>query len=243
MQLNGKTALITGGATGIGLAIAESFSREGCRVAIAGRRENKLQAAAQGWQGAAAPLLHVVDVADRASVAALFRWANEQLGRIDILVNSAGVNFPRRTMADMAPETWDATMTINATGVYNCTHAVLPQMRERREGLIINICSVAGKRSSMLGGVAYCASKFAVTALSTAVSLEDGKHGIRVTSICPGEVETPILEGRPVAPTAAQRALMLQPADVAAAALMIALLPPRAHVPELIIKPTAQDYA
>ena len=134
-------------------------------------------------------------------------------------------------------------MTINTTGVYDCIRCVLPAMRKRRDGLIVNICSTAGKRASMLAGVAYCASKFAVSALSATVALEEGKNGIRVTSICPGEVETPILEDRPVKPTAEHRAKMLQPEDVAAAVLMIACLPPRAHIAELIIKPVVQDYA
>jgi NADP-dependent 3-hydroxy acid dehydrogenase YdfG len=187
--------------------------------------------------------VHPVDVADRASVAELFRWATAQLGRIDILVANAGVNFPRRTMADMAAETWDQTLGVNATGVYNCVREVLPQMRERRDGLIVIISSTSGKRAAMLGGVAYCASKFAATALATTVALEEGRNGIRVTSIFPGEVETPILDHRPVVPTAEQKALMLQSEDVAAAVLMVAALPPRAHVAELIIKPTVQDYA
>ncbi len=95
----------------------------------------------------------------------------------------------------------------------------------------------------MLGGVAYCASKFAATALATAVALEEGQHGIRVTNILPGEVDTPILEGRPVLPTPEHRARMLRPEDVAEAVLMVACLPPRAHVAELLIKPTLQEYA
>ncbi len=243
MKLAGKTALITGGATGIGQAIAHALAGEGCRVAIAGRRLEKLRQAAAAWKGSPPLLVHEVDVADRVSVAALFRWASAELGKIDILVNNAGINTPRRTMADMPPEIWDQVLEINATGAYNCIAAVLPQMRERRDGLVINICSVAGKRASMLGGVAYCASKFAMAALGNAVALEEGRNGIRVTSIHPGEVDTPILEGRPKPVTAEQRAKMLQPEDIAAAALMIACLPPRAHVAEIIVKPTSQDYA
>jgi NAD(P)-dependent dehydrogenase (short-subunit alcohol dehydrogenase family) len=242
MRLSGKTALITGGATGIGYAIATSLSAEGCRVAIAGRREESLERAVSAL-GTANVLAHTVDVADRASVHALIRWADGALGRIDILVNNAGINTPRRTMADMAPETWDQVLQINATGAYNCIHAVLPQMRKRRDGLIVNISSVSGLRASMLGGVAYCASKFALTALSTAVALEEGPHGIRVTSICPGEVDTPILEGRPTPPSAEHRAKILQPSDIADAVLMVACLPPRAHVSELVIKPTWQEFA
>lgn len=243
MRLKGKTALITGGGTGIGQGIALALAGEGCRVAIAGRRLDKLHEAAAAWQGTQPIECHIVDVADRESVAALFAWAQARLGQIDILVNSAGMNVPRRSMADMAPDAWDQVLEINATGVYNCMHAVLPQMRERRDGLIINISSTAGVRAAAIGGIAYCASKFAVSALSTAVALEVGKFGIRVSNICPGEVETPILESRPVVPTAEHRARMMQPEDLGAAVLMIACLPPRAHVSELIIKPTTQEFS
>ena len=242
MKLKGKTALITGGGTGIGEGIALALAAEGCCVAIAGRREEKLREVAARAKSGPPMLIHPVDVADRASVEELFLWAETELGQIDILVNSAGINSLRRVMADIEPETWDKVLTVNTTGVYDCIRCVLPAMRKRRDGLIVNICSTAGKRASMLGGVAYCASKFAVSAVSATVALEEGKNGIRVTSVCPGEVETPILEGRPVKPTAEHRAKMLQPEDVAAAVLMIACLPPRAHVAELIIKPVVQDF-
>ncbi|MBI3840142.1 MAG: SDR family oxidoreductase [Planctomycetia bacterium] len=243
MRLSGKTALVTGGATGIGQAVAVALAQEGCRVAIAGRREDKLREAAGAWQSQPGILTHAVDVADRDSVAELFRWADKHVGPLDILVNSAGVNTPKRLMADMAPEAWDMVMQVNATGAYNCIHAVLPQMRARQDGLIININSIAGLRASMLGGVAYSASKFALSALSTAVALEEGKHGIRVTNICPGEVDTPLLRRRPTPVSQENLAKILQPADVAEAVLMVCCLPPRAHVHELIIKPTFQDFA
>ena len=249
MRLAGKTALVTGGATGIGYAIATALAAEGCQVAIAGRRAKELDAAVARFdesrtRGVQKLERHTVDVTDRASVSELVGWANELFGgRIDILVNNAGVNFPKRTMADMPPEVWDQTMTINATGTYNVMAAVIPQMREQRDGLVINISSVSGKRASPLGGIAYCASKFAMTALGTAVALEEGKNGIRVTSICPGEVDTPILEGRLVPPGPEHRARILKPEDIAAAALMVACLPSQAHVAEIIIKPTWQDYS
>lgn len=243
MRLAGKSAVITGGATGIGLAIATSLAREGCRVAIAGRREDKLREAAASWTGDPKILTHAVDVTDRKSVAALFDWAEKTFGKIDILVNNAGINTPKRTMADMPPETWDQVMAINATGAYNCMYAVLPGMRKRKDGLIINIDSISGQRASVLGGVAYCASKFALTALGTAVALEEGKNNIRVTSICPGEVDTPLLDGRPTPVSAEHRAKILHAQDVADAALMVACLPARAHVHELVIKPTWQEFA
>ena len=242
MRLAGKTALITGGGTGIGAGIALAFAKEGCRVAIAGRREEKLREAAATYKGEGKIETHVVDVGDRPSVAELFRWADKTLGKIDILVNAAGINTPKRLMADMPAETWDEVLRINATGVYNCIAAVLPQMRQRHDGLIININSISGHRATMLGGVAYAASKFALSALNTAVSLEEGKNGIRVTSICPGEVDTPLLSRRPVPVSPENLARILQPSDVAEAALMIACLPPRAHVADIIIKPTFQDF-
>lgn len=243
MRLADKTALVTGGATGIGQAIAMAFAGEGCRVAIAGRRDDKLRAAAAAWRGSPPILVHQVDVANRASVNRLVEWATRELGHIDILVNNAGINTPKRTMADMPPETWDEVMAINASGTYNCMHAVLPGMRARRDGLIINMDSISGLRASVLGGVAYCASKFAVTALGTAVALEEGRNGIRVTNICPGEVDTPLLEGRPTPVSAEHRSKILHSEDVAAAVLMVACLPARAHVHELVIKPTWQDFA
>jgi NAD(P)-dependent dehydrogenase (short-subunit alcohol dehydrogenase family) len=243
MRLAGKTALITGGATGIGRAIAVAFAREGCRVAIAGRREDKLREAAAAWQGSPAIEAHPVDVTDRNSVDQLVRWAEKTLGQIDILVSNAGINTPQRTMADMPPETWDRVMQTNATGTYNCLHAVLPGMRARQDGLIIAMNSISGMRASVLGGVAYCAAKFAMTALATITALEEGKNGIRVTSICPGEVDTPLLDGRPTPLSAEHRSRILQAEDIAAAALMVACLPPRAHVHELVIKPTWQEYA
>jgi NADP-dependent 3-hydroxy acid dehydrogenase YdfG len=242
MSLAGKTALITGGGSGIGAAIAVEFAKRGCRVAICGRRAERLDEVVKSYEGEPPILSHVADVADRQSVEELFGWAGEHLGQIDILVNSAGVNIPKRLMSELIPEHWDLLMQVNATGAYNCMYAVLPQMRERKDGLIINVSSVAGKRAGMLGGVAYNASKFAMTALGSSVSQEEKDHGIRVTSIFPGEVDTPILEDRPTPVTDEHRAKILQPEDVAAAAVMVAELPPRANVPELIIKPTTQAY-
>jgi len=238
MSLQGKTALVTGGATGIGLAIARALAGAGCRVAIAGRREEKLREAAAGT----AFLFHPVDVACRDSVNALFAWCTQELGRIDILINAAGVNIKNRTMAAMRPEQWDDVMAANATGAYNCMYAVLLQMRERRDGLIVNISSVSGKRAYALGGVAYVASKFAIAGLSNAVANEDGKNGIRVTTIYPGEVNTPILENRPSPVSDEHRTAILQPEDFGDLIVTICSLPPRAHIPELILKPTFQEY-
>ena len=115
-------------------------------------------------------------------------------------------------------------------------------MREQKRGTIINIASVAGRRAIPLGGVAYNASKFAMTALGSTVGEEEKGNGIRVTNIHPGEVETPILDARPVPVSAEHRAKILQPDDLADAVLMVVKLPPRARVPELVIVPTTQTF-
>jgi NAD(P)-dependent dehydrogenase (short-subunit alcohol dehydrogenase family) len=241
-SLSGKTALVTGGGTGIGWGTAVALAQEGCRVAITGRRPEVLREAAGSWKGQPAMLHHECDVAEMASVERLFAWAAKELGPIDILVNSAGVNIKNRMMGNMPPDEWDRVLRINATGVYYCMYAALPQMRARKDGLIVNISSISGKRAAALGGVAYNASKFAVAALGTSVANEEIPNGIRITNIFPGEVDTPILEHRPVPVSAERKAKMLLPEDIGALVVAIAKLPPRAHVPELVIKPTVAEY-
>ncbi|MCW8130523.1 MAG: SDR family oxidoreductase [Planctomycetota bacterium] len=239
MRLQGKTALVTGGGSGIGEATAAALMKEGCRVAICGRREDVLKEAAARAPGL---LFKAADVSERADVEALFAWAAKELGRIDILVNAAGINVPKRMMGDLSPENWDLLLKVNATGAYNCVRAVLPQMKERGDGLIVNVSSISGKRASPLGGVGYNASKFAMTALGISVGEEVKDLGIRVTNIYPGEVDTPILKNRPSPVTPEHRARMMKPEDVADAVLMTACLPPRACVRELVIVPTRQGY-
>jgi NAD(P)-dependent dehydrogenase (short-subunit alcohol dehydrogenase family) len=243
MKLQNQKALVTGGGTGIGQGVAWALAGAGCEVVVAGRRRDKLDQTVAQSPVACRLRGYVVDVSDRGGVQELVEWANEQLGRIDILVHAAGVNIKRRSMLDMSPEQWDEVLAINATGAYNCMWAVLPQMRERRDGQIINISSISGKRASDLGGIAYCASKFAATALGTAAGLEEAQRGIRITNVYPGEVDTPILEQRPAPVPLEQRATMLRPEDVAQMVVAILNLPARAHVPEIVIKPTVQPYA
>lgn len=258
MSLSGKNVLITGGGTGTGEAVALALAREGARVAITGRREERLAAVAARFSrdGASGngksddrgsdetPIIYrAADVSNRDDVKALFEWFAGELGPLHILVNSAGINIPNRKMEVLTPEDWDKILAVNATGAFNMFHAALPQMRERRDGIIVNISSVAGIRASVLGGVAYSAAKFAMSALGLTVNLEENKNGIRVTNIYPGEINTPILDARPVPVSDEHKAQILQPEDLAAAVLLVAKLPPRANVPELVIKPTSQPFA
>lgn len=240
MSLEGKVALVVGGGSGIGKAIALSLAADGAKVAIAARRFEVLEEVAK--ESEAEIHCHSVDVADRTSVQGLFDWCTKTLGPVDILVNAAGINIKTRSMEAMTPEQWDQVMQINATGAYNVMYFALPPMRKKKDGLIINISSISGKRAYALGGIAYCASKFAATALGTAAGNEVAVDGVRITNIYPGEVDTPILAQRPSPVTEEHRARMLQPEDFSEVVLAICHLPPRAHVAELVIKPTKQEY-
>ncbi len=240
--LKGKVAVVTGGGTGIGAAVAMGLAEEGARVVITGRREDKLKQAAAKFAGEPGIQCFAADVGERESANALFSWVKENVGPVEILVSSAGINVPKRSMAEGTPEDWDHVLRVNATGAYNCLYAVLPDMRAKKDGVIVNISSVAGIRASVLGGVAYSASKFAMAALGLTVAEEERLNGIRITNVYPGEVETPILDNRPVPVSAEHRARILQPEDVAAAVLMVVKLPARASVPELTIKPTTQSF-
>ena len=241
MSLENQNALVVGGGTGMGEAIALALAAEGAKVAVAGRRQEKLDAVSQQAEGRI--LTHTVDVAERESVKALFDWAGAQFGgQLHLLVNCAGVNIPKRSMSELAPGDWDKVIAINATGAFNCMHFGLPLMRPHRTGLVINISSTSGKRAAPLGGLAYNASKFAMAAIGTSASEDERGNGIRVTTIFPGEVDTPILDDRPVPPDADHRAKILKPADIAAITVAIAKLPPLAHVPELVIKPIGQSF-
>jgi NAD(P)-dependent dehydrogenase (short-subunit alcohol dehydrogenase family) len=240
-RLANKVALVTGGGSGIGLASARLFLQEGANVAITGRDEAKLKQAVQQLGG---DRLFAVsaDVADPQQVEAMVAKVRAKFGRIDILLNNAGVNIKNRAFRQLTPEAWQRVLRANLDGAFYCIHYVLPQMLERRDGVVINIDSVSGKRSHPLGGVAYNASKFGMTALGLCLGAEEKENGIRVCNIYPGEVDTPILKDRPSEPTAEHRQRMLRSEDVAAAVLFVATLPPHVTVPELIIKPADALY-
>jgi NAD(P)-dependent dehydrogenase (short-subunit alcohol dehydrogenase family) len=241
-KLMGKTALVTGGGSGIGLACARQLLEQGARVAITGRNAEKLRAAAEGVGAGDRLLWHAADVTDPVQVDRLVRDATARLGRIDVLVNNAGLNVKERALRELKPESWRQLVAGNLDGAFYCIRAVLPQMRERHDGLIININSISGKRANPLGGLGYIAAKFGLRGLALGVAAEEKASGIRVSSIYPGEVNTPILEARPSPVSAERKQAMLQPEDVAAAVLFLATLPPHAVVPELVITPANAPY-
>ena len=228
--LKGKVAWITGGGSGIGLAAAQALKGAGATVVISGRSEKTLKH----------PGLEAIqlDVGDRNAVAKVAQKILKQHGRIDILVNSAGVNVPKRNLREVSVEGWDEIVAINLSGTFYTCHAVLPAMRKNRDGLIINVSSWFGRFPNQLGGPGYNATKRAVLALTETINIEEAANGIRATAVLPGEVATPILEKRPVPPPQSERARMLQAEDLGKAVLFVATLPARACVNEIIISPT-----
>ena len=239
-----QAALITGAGSGIGRAVAVSLDGIGLRVALVGRDRAKLEQTRSELSEPARDTALVVpcDVADRAAVTAMAEHILAELGAIDVLVCNAGTNVRQRSLETLDPADWDRMIATNLTGAYNLVHAVVPAMRARRKGLVVQICSISGKRASVLGGAGYSASKFGQAALGITLGREDGAHGIRSSVIYPGEVNTPILDARPVPVGQERREAILQPSDVASAVRFLVELHPRAHIPELIIKPTVDDW-
>ena len=233
-----KVAWITGGGSGIGLAGGIELAKAGAHVIVSGRSAETLKKAEKEIKAAGSGEAIALDVADQKEVAKSAQAILKRHGHIDILINSAGINNPKRNFRNVSVEAWDQIVAINLSGMFYCCHAVLPAMRERRQGLVINISSWAGRYASTLTGPGYNATKHAVVALTESINMEECMHGIRATSILPGEVATPILEKRPVPPSQQERARMLQAEDLGRTILFVATLPPRACVNELIISPT-----
>jgi NADP-dependent 3-hydroxy acid dehydrogenase YdfG len=236
--IEGKVVWITGAGSGIGRACALAFAGAGARLALTGRRPEPLEETV-GLLGPGADAMVVpADIADGAAVRQAHARIVDGLGAPEILINNAGWNVGPRHWRDLQPEAASDVIDVILKGPFACTLAVLPAMRARGDGVIIHIASIAGVMIHTVSGPSYSAAKHAVTSMSDTLNAEEGIHGIRSICISPGEVATPILETRPKPPSAADRALMLQPEDVAAAALFCASLPARACIKQLVIAPT-----
>jgi NADP-dependent 3-hydroxy acid dehydrogenase YdfG len=234
MSLQGKVAWITGGGSGIGLAGAIELAKAGAKVVISGRSAATLKEAAKKCDAETIAL----DVSSKEEVQKAARELVKRHGAIDILVASAGINMPQRNFRNVSLDGWDQIVAVNLSGMFYCVHSVLPAMREKKDGLIINVSSWAGRHPSTLTGPGYNATKHAVIALTESINMEECANGIRATALLPGEAATPILEKRPVPPTPEVRAKMLQPEDLGRAIGFIASLPARACVNELTLTPT-----
>ncbi|HXX12978.1 MAG TPA: SDR family oxidoreductase [Burkholderiales bacterium] len=238
-SLEGKVAWITGAGSGIGLAGAQALAKAGAAVVMSGRRGDVLEresAAIRNSGGKAAA--EALDVSDAAGVQRVAQGILSRHGKVDILVNSAGLNNPTRFWRDQTVESWNQVIRINLDGTFLCTQAVIPSMRTRKDGVVINISSWAGKYTSAGVGAAYNGSKAAVVSLTETINMEECANGIRACAICPAEVATPILDRRPSPPPAEERAKMLQAADLGETIRWVAEQPPHVCVNEIIISPT-----
>jgi len=240
MSNNGKrVAWVTGGGSGIGEAGAEALAADGWTLVISGRRKDALDTVVAKIANAGGKAEAIaLDV----SIAADVTGAAEQIlakhGRIDLLVNSAGINVPKRSWADMEIEGWDRLVEINLNGVLYCMRAVLPAMRAQQDGCIINVSSWAGRHVSKMPGPAYTATKHAVLALTHSFNMDECVNGLRACCLSPGEVATPILKLRPVVPSEAEQAKMLQVEDLGRTIAFVASMPPRVCINEILISPT-----
>jgi NADP-dependent 3-hydroxy acid dehydrogenase YdfG len=240
--LTERTVLVTGGGSGIGLETARLLMAEGARVAITGRDAAKLTRAAKDLGGGDRLITHAADISRAEQADVLIETVTRRLGRIDVLVNNAGVNVKERRFRDLTPESYELLMGGNLHGAFHCTRAVLPQMLARKDGVLVYVNSVSGKRAGPLGGAAYATAKFGLRGLAMALAAEEKGSGVRVSSIYPGEVDTPILEQRPTPVSDAHRAGIMKPEDVARAVLFVVTLPPHVTIPELVIMPTSAMF-
>jgi NAD(P)-dependent dehydrogenase (short-subunit alcohol dehydrogenase family) len=238
-SLTGKVAWITGAGTGIGLAAAQALAAAGATVVMSGRRQAVLDDEARKIvDGGGKAEVEALDVVDAAAVRQVADRIVGRHGRLDILVNSAGLNNRDRYWKNQTVEGWREVVGINLDGTFYAIQAVLPTMRARQDGLIVNVSSWAGVFHPRLTGAAYNASKHGVTAMTETINMEECRNGIRACAICPAEVATPIMERRPVPPSAEDRGRMLQPEDLGRTIRFIAEMPAHACINQLIISPT-----
>jgi NADP-dependent 3-hydroxy acid dehydrogenase YdfG len=238
-SIEGKVAWVTGAGSGIGRAASLALAKAGVRLALSGRRKAQLEETAKLIAAAGGHAeIEALDVTDSAAVTLTAERIVRQLGRLDILVNNAGLNIVERAWSALNPARIDEILGANLHGAFYCVVAALPIMRAHKDGLIINVASLAGKRVSPLSGAGYTAAKHAVVAMNASINMEEYANGIRACAICPGEVATPILDQRPVPVSEEDRARMLQAEDLGETVLFVARLPPHVCVSEILIAPT-----
>lgn len=237
VSVKDQAVLVIGASSGIGRETAALFAREGARVMASARREDRLRGLQDelGSEGHRVQIFPA-DASDAAGMDQLAQQTRAQFGTIDILVYATGTNTPDRAMKRLNPELWDMMLSVNLNGAYYVTSAVLPAMRERRSGHLIYISSISGLLADV-SGAAYQAAKRGLLGLAHAIRVEEKENGIRTCVVCPGLVDTEILDHRPVKTPAETLAKAMRPEDVAEIVVSIAKLPPRVSVPEMQVLP------
>ena len=238
-KLNGKTIIVTGASSGFGQAIAIACAAEGAKVSLVARRADILEAVASsirdhGGEALACP----TDVRDDSQIQAAVEATRSAFGPIDVLVNNAGTNMRSRSIDETTAQEWRDMLDVNLSSAYVFTKAVLPEMKARGGGLIINVASRAGMFPSLRAGVAYSTSKIGMEALNIVTNEEGNPHGVRACLFNPGLGNTAIIEQRPAGFTQEQRQMMIQSQDIADTVVFIAGLPPRVNINLISMVPT-----
>ena len=238
-SLNGKVAIITGAGSGIGRATALAFAREGADLVIVGRRAAPLEDVAKEVHSfGRTAVVHSVDLEDGEAAAAVADVAIKNFGKVDILVNNAGHSSKGRSVLHIGKDEWESVFKINVEAVFRLTQTAVRDMVKRGEGTVITVSSIGAITPGPLGGAAYCSAKAASYAMMRNMNEDLRDKGIRSCTILPGEVDTPIMNGRPLPPSEEARSTMMHPEDVAAAILLCAALPHRTQLSEIRLLPT-----
>ena len=236
-RLDDRVALITGGGKGIGAATAEAFADAGADVVVTARTAADVEEVAAAVRSRGRRALAVPgDVNDLEFLASLVDRTVDELGGLDVLVNNAGGSVSK-PLLDTTVDALKHSFHFNIASPFELVRLTVPHMLERGGGSIVNISSVAGLRASKVAGAAYVMSKFGVNGLTESINIEERANGIRACVICPGEVNTPILDLRPSPPPPEARERLIQPEDVAQCVLLALTLPPRAVIEQLVIMP------
>lgn len=233
--LEGNVSVVTGGGRGIGAAIAQKLAELGTKVVVCGRTKKFLDDTVNtivknGFQAEGLEC----DVTDLQSVESLARHLEDKYGRLDVLVNNAGIGSFNSPLHDMPPEAWDKILNTNLRGVYYCIRSLVPLMIRSRGGHVVNISSLAGK-NALPNGAAYSASKWGLNGLSYSIAEELRGHNIRVSVVCPGSTNTDLSPhvGKSVA-------RMLQPEDIAHVVEMLVTQESQSFASEVLIRPTSK---
>jgi 3-oxoacyl-[acyl-carrier protein] reductase len=234
-KLEGQVAVVTGAGRGIGAAIAGKLAELGAAVVLCGRTRTVIEATTSdllqnGYKAEAVEC----DVTELQSVESLARHVEEKFGRLDILINNAGIGSFKEPLHILPPDAWDKVLNTNLRGVYYCIRSFVPLMIRSSGGHIVNISSLAGK-NALPNGAAYAASKWGLNGLSYSVAEELRVHNIRVSVVCPGSTNTDLSphEGK-------DAAKMLQPDDVAHVVEMLVTQASRSFASEILLRPTAK---
>jgi len=211
----------------------------GANVFIVGRRENLLIDTVKEIEEAGGKGAYIsADLEDGDAAANVAEVAIKEFGNIQYLINNAGHSSKVRALRYVDKEDWQSVFNVNVEGVYRLTQAILPNMIKNKQGTIVTVSSMAAITPGLMGGIPYSSAKAAVAAMMTAMRQELREYGIRSCTIYPAEVDTPILDNRPLPPDAKARASMMQPEDIAEAILLCMRMPQRTIVQDLVVSPT-----